>query len=67
MNRQSEPRFPNRLAFVLKVRADATREALTGRLENLVTARRLEFASAGELLDAIAREIETSAGDTNAD
>ena len=55
-----ESKFPNRLAYVLKLRADATRDAIAGRLENVVTGQRADFASARELLDAIAREIDAS-------
>ena len=55
-----ESKFPNRLAYVLKLRGDATRDAIAGRLENLVTGQRLEFGSGRELLDAIAREVDAS-------
>jgi hypothetical protein len=59
-----ETKFPNRLTFVLKLRSDAMPDALAGRLENLITGRRLDFASARELLDAIAGEIDANAGET---
>jgi len=62
-----ESKFPNRLAYVLKLRGDATRDAIAGRLENLVTGQRLAFASARELLDAIAHELTTGAGDPPAE
>lgn len=58
-----ETKFPNRLSYVLKLRSDATPEAPAGRLENIVTGRRLEFGSARELLEAIAREIEAGESD----
>ncbi len=45
MSPQPESKFPNRLAYVLKLRGDATRDAIAGRLENLVTGQRLEFGS----------------------
>ena len=48
---------------MLKLRSDATRDAIAGRLENLVTGQRIEFGSGRELLDAIAREIDASASD----
>ena len=64
---QPESKFPNRRAYVLKLRGDATRDAIAGRLENLVTGERLEFGSGRELLDAIAREIDASASDVAAD
>jgi hypothetical protein len=60
MNRQAESRYPSRRTYVLKLHADATPDALAGRLENVVTARRLEFASARELIAAIAHEIDAS-------
>jgi hypothetical protein len=59
-----DSKFPNRLAFVLKLRGDATPDALTGRLENVVTARRVDFTSARELLDAVADEIEANTSKT---
>jgi hypothetical protein len=64
---QPESKFPNRLAYVLKLRGDATRDAIAGRLENLVTGQRVEFGSGRELLDAIAREIGASSSDGAAD
>lgn len=57
----SESKYPNRRAYVLKLRADATPAALAGRIENLVTGRQVEFASANELVQSIVRELE--AGD----
>ena len=62
-----DTKFPNRLAYVLKLRGDATRDAIGGRLENLVTGQRIEFGSGAELLDAIARELDASASDGAAD
>ena len=67
MSPQPESKFPNRLAYVLKLRGDATPDALAGRLENLVTGQRLEFGSGRELLDAIAREIDSISSDAVAD
>ena len=37
MNLNPESKYPNRRAYVLKLRGDATAEALAGRIENLVT------------------------------
>jgi hypothetical protein len=67
MSAQLESKFPNRLAYVLKLRGDATPDAIAGRLENLVTGQRLEFGSGRELLDAIAREIDSISSDCAAD
>ncbi|MDN8613652.1 hypothetical protein [Variovorax ginsengisoli] len=62
-----ESKFPNRRAYVLKLRSDATPEAFAGRLENLVTGRQLEFASAGELLHSLASELAAGATERPAD
>ena len=53
----AEAKYPNRRAYVLKVRSDAAADALAGRLENLVTGGWREFASGQELLDSIASDI----------
>jgi len=42
----------------LKVRSDATSDALAGRLENLVTGIQLEFESGHELLQSIASDLD---------
>jgi hypothetical protein len=55
-----EPKYPNRRAYVLKLRGDAKPDALAGRLENLVTGRQREFASSRELLDSIASDLQTN-------
>ena len=61
-----ESKYPNRRAYVLKLRGDATPEALAGRIENLVTGRQREFASAHDLLTSIAGDLAT-AGEHAAD
>ncbi len=53
----SETKYPTRRAYVVKVRSDATPDALIGRLENLVTGRRGEFMTAHELLRMIIGDI----------
>jgi hypothetical protein len=55
-----ETKYPSRRTYVVKVRSDAKADAIAGRLENLVTGRSHEFASAAELLDSIARDLEAS-------
>ena len=55
-----EPKYQSRRAYVLKVHSDATPDGLTGRLENLVTGRRLEFSTGQELLASIASDLEAS-------
>ena len=54
---RTDSKYPSRLAYVIKLRSDATPDALAGRLENLVTGRRGEFTSAHELLRLIAGDI----------
>jgi hypothetical protein len=61
-----ESKYPNRRAYVVKVRSDAKPNALAGRLENLVTGQQREFSSGRELLDSIAGDLETSAGEPSA-
>jgi hypothetical protein len=54
---RADPKYPSRRAYVVKLRSDAMPPVLAGRIENLVTGRQLEFASGGELLDSIARDL----------
>lgn len=63
----AESKYPNRRTYVLKLRGDATLEALAGRLENLVTGRQREFASAGELLACITGDLELAAAERPTD
>jgi hypothetical protein len=61
MTLNSETKYPNRRAYVLKVRSDAKADALAGRIENLVTGRQCDFASGRELLESIARDLDAGA------
>jgi len=61
MSLNSESKYPTRRAYVLKVRRDATPDALVGRIENLVTGLQCEFESGDELLKSIASDLETNA------
>lgn len=63
MTLKLESKFPSRRTYVVKVRFDAKGESLAGRLENLVTGQRREFASGSELLTWISADLEKSAGD----
>ena len=56
---KDEPKFPARRTYVVKFRSDATMDALIGRVENLVTCKQSEFASALELCKFIARDFES--------
>ena len=60
----SEPKYPNRRAYVLKLRGDAKPGAIAGRLENLATGRQSEFASGPDLLASIAEDISPGADDS---
>ena len=53
-----ESKYPSRRAYVLKMRGDAKPDAFAGRLENLVTGRRCEFASGQALLESIASDLQ---------
>ena len=52
-----ESKYPTRRAYVVKVRADATHDALSGRLENFVTGQQRDFASGQELLESLAGDL----------
>jgi hypothetical protein len=60
MSLNPESKYPTRRAYVVKVRGDASPNALAGRLENLVTGAQREFTSGGELLESIANDVEMS-------
>ena len=61
MSLNPESKYPTRRAYVVKLRSDATPDALAGRLENLVTGAQREFASARELVESIASDLGPSA------
>jgi hypothetical protein len=62
MSLKHEPKYPSRRVYVLKLRSDATPATLAGRLENLVTGIRREFASGEELVASIASDIQAGNG-----
>jgi hypothetical protein len=62
-----ESKYPNRRTYVLKLRGDATPGQLAGRLENLVSGRQREFATARELLESLASDLEAGATERPAD
>jgi hypothetical protein len=62
-----ESKYPNRRAYVVKLRRDATPHALAGRLENLVTGRQREFSSADEFLASIAADLASATSDDAAE
>jgi hypothetical protein len=63
----SKPKYPSRRAYVLKMRGDAKRGALAGRLENLVTGQQREFVSGHELLDSLASDLAANSDEHSAD
>jgi hypothetical protein len=63
----SKPKYPSRRAYVLKMRGDAKRGALAGRIENLVTGQQREFASGRELLDSLASDLAANSDERLAD
>jgi hypothetical protein len=64
---KSESTYPTRRTYVLKLRNDASADALAGRLENLVTGGQREFASGHELLASIASDLGMSATERSVD
>lgn len=63
MSLKPESKYPNRRAYVLKLRSDSRPELLSGRMENLVTGKQTSFENGQELLDSIARDLnEASCG-----
>lgn len=56
-----DPLHPSRRTYIVKLRSDATGETLCGRVENLVTCKQQDFASAHELVNQIARDLEINA------
>ena len=57
MTLSDDPEYPSRRAYVVKVRSDATPDALVGVLESLVNGRRYEFTSAHDLVRLIADDL----------
>lgn len=60
MSFDTDPKYPTRRAYVVKMRGDAKPGALAGRLANLVSGRQCEFTSGSELLESIASDLETT-------
>ena len=67
MSLTSEPKYPTRRAYVLKLRGDATSVELAGRLENLVTGQRRDFTSSQALLRILASDLEAAAAEASGD
>lgn len=56
---KADPKYPSRRTYVVKLHSEATRDALRGRMENLVTCQQCDFTSARELLELIVRDVDT--------
>ncbi len=67
MSLNPESKYPNRRAYVVKLRSDAAPGALAGRLENLVTGRQREFSSAEELLESIGSDLASAVSEQAVD
>jgi hypothetical protein len=67
MTFNTDSKYPTRRAYVVKMRGDASPDALAGRLENLVTGRQCEFASGRELLESIAKDLSAALGERLSD
>ena len=57
MSFNPESKYPTRRAYVVKLRADARPDALSGRLENFVTGQQRDFVSGEQLLESIASDL----------
>ena len=55
-----DSKYPNRRAYVVKLRSDAQPGALRGRIENLLTCEQHEFACARELVERLEAELRAS-------
>jgi hypothetical protein len=63
----SGSKYPNQRTYVVKLRREAQADALTGRLENVVTGQQREFANGDELLHLLASDIEALAPERSID
>ena len=63
MSLDTQSRYPTRRAYVLKVRSDAKPDVLIGRIENLVTGQKRDFASGRELLDSLVSDLAADASE----
>jgi hypothetical protein len=55
---KTDSKYPNRRTYVVKLAQDSTADQLRGRLENLVTMEQLDFFSAVELCELLARDVD---------
>ena len=56
----TDSKYPNRRAYVVKLRSDAMPGTLRGRVENLLTCEQHEFTSALELVELIEADLQAS-------
>jgi hypothetical protein len=57
MTLRSDSKYPIYRAYVVKLSSDATPDALCGRLENLVSGKHRDFASAGDLFQLMTADL----------
>jgi len=57
----TDAKFPNRRAYVVKLLGEATPGALRGRVENLLTCEQREFATALELVAHLEADLRAQA------
>ena len=62
-----QAKYPSRRTYVVKLRRDASPDALAGRLENVLTGEQREFESGDRLLDSLASDIEASTSERSVD
>jgi hypothetical protein len=60
----SGSKYPNRRAYVVKLRSNAAPGALSGRIENLLTCEQHEFSSARALVELIEADLRVSSTST---
>lgn len=58
MTLRADSKYPIHRAYVVKLRSEATPEALCGRLENLVSGKQRDFTSAHELFGLMACDLD---------
>ncbi|WP_445400772.1 hypothetical protein [Zobellella sp. An-6] len=54
---RADSKYPIHRAYVVKLSSDATPDALCGRLENLVSGKQGDFASAHELFELMTADL----------
>ena len=66
MSLKTKAKFTSRRTYVVKLHSHASRDALTGRIENFVTGQQHEFTSSEELIASIVNDLDASESASNA-